>query len=121
MVSEEVRYKYSPKLSIRILAFLRQRRYEEKPVNTDDLKAHFGKSQVIISQNVPKLLNANLISSKFTGNPHSSGPRYEYEITRDGLMIINNLLNELLTESEQKLISKMNTQFEVGDYLAKLW
>jgi len=121
MLSEDIVNYYYPKLAIRILAYMRKRRYEEELVNTDDLIEKFEKSKSIVSQNIKILLGDNLIYKKYVGNPHISGARYEYELTSGGLIAVNNFLFEWLTENEKKTIRKMNTPFEIGEYISEMW
>ena len=94
MLREEELEGFYPRLTSRILLYLRQQFYEKNDVLTEDLIDRFGKSKSIISQSLSFLSKNRYIKRKYVKNVESHGSRHKFSITKKGLEVAKALLFE---------------------------
>ena len=91
----------------RILLFLRQQRYSEQDVHTEDLINKFHKSKSRISQALSHLNNKGYIERNYVSNIKNNGSRHKISLTQRGLEIANAILSEGLDPLEKKVIEAL--------------
>ena len=98
---------FYPHLITRILLFLRQQRYAEQDVRTEDLIKNFNKSKSRISQALSILTSKGYVERKYVSNINNNGSRHKISLTQRGLEIANAILSEGLDPLEKKVIEAL--------------
>ncbi len=98
---------FYPRLSTRILLYLRQQFYENKEILTEDLIEHFEKSKSIISQALAFLSNNRYIKRRYVKNVESNGSRHKISINKKGIEVAEAILFEGLIFDEIKALKKL--------------
>ena len=90
-----------------MLLFLRQQRYSEQDVHTEDLINKFHKSKSRISQALSYLNNKGYLERNYVSNINNNGSRHKVSLTPRGLEIANAILSEGLDPLEKKVIEAL--------------
>ena len=104
MLTEEELERFYPQLISRILLYLRQQRYEDTEVLTEDLIDRFQKSKSIISQALKCLSERRYIKKEYINNVTTHGSRHKILITSKGMEIADMILSEGLHPMEWKVV-----------------
>ena len=107
MLREEELEGFYPRLTSRILLYLRQQFYEKREILTEDLIERFGKSKSIISQALTFLSKDRYIKRRYVKNVESHGSRHKIFITKKGIAIAEAILSEGLIIEEKKVLKKL--------------
>ena len=111
MLSKKEKKQFYPHLITRILLYLRQQRFSEEEVLTEDLIERFNKSKSRISQALSFLTNNEYIERKFVQNLNNNGSRHKISLTPDGLHIAEAILSEGLDPIEKKVVEALRLRF----------
>jgi DNA-binding MarR family transcriptional regulator len=112
MLREEELEGFYPRLTSRILLYLRQQFYEKQEILTEDLIEHFGKSKSIISQALSFLSKHHYIKRRYVKNVDSHGSRHKISIAKKGIEVVEALLFEGLFLEEKKALKKIKKRMK---------
>ena len=104
MLTNEEMKKFYPKLSSRVLLFLRQQRYRRGEILTEDVIKKFNKSKSEISQVLSFLAKQHYIVREYVNNLNNQGSRHKVILSDKGLEIAEAILSEGLDPIELKAI-----------------
>jgi len=110
---------FYPHLITRMLLFLRQQRYSEQDVHTDDLISKFHKSKSRISQALSNLNSKGYIERNYVSNINNNGSRHKISLTTRGLEIANAILLEGLDPLEKRVLEALKIRFNRSSYPLK--
>ena len=108
MLTEEELEGFYPRLTSRILLYLRKQRHEKEEVRTENLIRKFDKSKSIISQALSFLSKHQCIKRKYVEKVESRGARHVIKLTPKGIKVANRLIFEGLDALELKVIKSSN-------------
>jgi len=103
LTNEEMK-KFYPQLSSRILLFLRQQRYRQGEILTEDIIKKFNKSKSEISQVLSFLTKKHYINREYVSNLNNQGSRHKVVLIEKGLEVAEAILSEGLNPLEIKAI-----------------
>lgn len=112
MIREEELEGFYPRLTSRILLYLRQQFYEKREMLTEDIIERFDKSKSIISQALSFLSKNRYIKRKYVKNIESHGSRHKISITKKGIEIAEAILFEGLIFDEIKALNNIKKKKE---------
>jgi len=104
VLSNEEMKKFYPQLSSRILLFLRQQRYHQGEILTEDIIKKFNKSKSEISQVLSFLTKRQYIEREYVNNLNNQGSRHRVVLIEKGLEVAEAILSEGLNPIELKAI-----------------
>jgi DNA-binding MarR family transcriptional regulator len=110
MLSKKEIKKFYPQLCSRILLFLRQQRYHDGEILTEDLIKKFNTSKSRISQTLSFLTNQQYITRNYVTNLNNQGSRHKISLTLKGLGVAEALLSEGLDPLEKKVIEALKNR-----------
>ena len=96
--------KFYAQLSSRILLFLRQQRYRQGEILTEDIIKKFNKSKSEISQVLSFLTKKQYIGREYVNNLNNQGSRHRVFLNERGLEVAEAILSEGLDPIEKKAI-----------------
>jgi len=108
VLSNEEMKKFYPQLSSRILLYLRQQRYRQGEILTEDIIKKFNKSKSEISQVLCFLTKKQYIEREYVSNLNNQGSRHRVVLNEKGLEVAEAILSEGLNSIELKAMETSN-------------
>lgn len=119
MLSKKEKKQFYPHLITRILLYLRQRRFSENEILTEDLIKKFNKSKSRISQALSFLTDHEYIERIYFQNLHNHNSRHKILLTPKGLIVAEDVLSGGLDPLEMKVLEALRLRSTNSSYSYK--